>query len=75
LRAKDMCLLHGVEADVEGVTSKSSPEIVIQNKAEELGVTMVVLGAFGHTGIREFLFGSTTEHLLEKSKFSLFIHH
>ncbi len=75
LRAQEMCRLHGVEAEIEGVTSKNSPEEVIKKKAKELGVTMVVLGAFGHSGIREFLFGSTTEHLLKSSEVSLFIHH
>lgn len=74
-RAKKMCQAHGVDAEVEGVTSKSSVEDVIKKKAKELKVTMVVLGAFGHTGIREFLFGSTTEHLLRDSEVSLFIHH
>lgn len=74
-RAKEMCELHGVEAEIEGVTSRSSPEEVIQKKSKELGVTMVVLGAFGHSGLREFFFGTTTEHLLKSSEVSLFIHH
>lgn len=75
LRATEMCRLHGVEAEYEGVTSKNLPEVVIQKKAKEIGATMVVLGAFGHNGIREFLFGTTTEHLLQQSEISLFIHH
>ncbi len=74
-RAKEMCAIHGVDAEVEGVTSKYSVETVILKKAKELGVTMVVLGAFGHRGIRELLFGTTTEHLLKDSEVSLFIHH
>lgn len=74
-RAKVMCELHGVNAEVEGVTSSSSVEDVIMKKAKDLKVTMVVLGAFGHSGIRELLFGSTTEHLLKDSEVSLFIHH
>jgi nucleotide-binding universal stress UspA family protein len=75
LRAKEMCHVHGVSAEVEGFASKTSPEVAIQKKAKELGVTMVVMGAFGHSGIREFLFGTTTEHLLRESAVSLFIHH
>lgn len=74
-RAKAMCLAHGVDAEAEGITSKLSVEEVIKKKAKELQVTMVVLGAFGHTGIRELIFGTTTEHLLKDSEVSLFIHH
>lgn len=74
-RAKQMCELHGVKAEVEGVTSTGSVEEIILKKAKDLKVTMVVLGAFGHSGIRELFFGSTTEHLLKDSEVSLFIHH
>lgn len=75
LRAKEMCAVHGVEAEIDAVASRSAPEDVIRKKAEEHGATMVVLGAFGKSGIREFLFGTTTEHLLKDSPVSLFIHH
>jgi nucleotide-binding universal stress UspA family protein len=75
LRAQEMCNLHGVDAEIEAIASRAAPEDVIKKKAKELGVTMVVLGAFGKSGIREFLFGTTTEHLLKDSEVSLFIHH
>lgn len=74
-RAKEMCAAHGIDAEIEALASKKSPEDIIQEKAKELGASLLVMGAHGSRGLREFLFGTTTEHLLKNSKVSLFIHH
>jgi len=44
------------------------PEAEILTLAESLGADLIVMGAYGHTRIREFILGSTTSHVLRKSR-------
>lgn len=74
-RAKAMCQVHGVKVEAEGVASNKPPQDIIKKKAQEINASMVVMGAYGHHGIRELIFGTTTEHLLRESDVALFIHH
>jgi nucleotide-binding universal stress UspA family protein len=48
---------------------------LLLRRCEELEARMLVMGAYGHRGWRDFLFGSTTSHLLESASLPLFIHH
>lgn len=41
---------------------------VIQKSVEELGIDLMVMGAYGHSRIRQFLIGSTTTKLLQNSR-------
>jgi nucleotide-binding universal stress UspA family protein len=43
--------------------------------AEEFGARLIVMGAYGKRGWREFLLGSTTDRLLAHASRPLFIHH
>ncbi len=54
---------HGVELGKKVVVS-SKPSSVICEQAASEGVDLVVMGAYGHSPIREVLFGSTTERIL-----------
>ena len=74
-RAKAMCELHDVKTIAEGIASSKPPQEIIKKQAKEIGAGMVVMGAYGHHGIKEFIFGTTTEHLLRESDVALFIHH
>ena len=40
---------------------------VILSKAEELGCDLIVVGAYGHSRIREMILGSTTQNLVTRS--------
>ena len=42
-------------------------ETEILSRAGQAGPTLIVMGAYGHTRIREFILGSTTSHVLNKS--------
>jgi nucleotide-binding universal stress UspA family protein len=42
----------------------SKPSDVICNMVKTGGVDLLIMGAYGHSPIREVLFGSTTEHVL-----------
>jgi nucleotide-binding universal stress UspA family protein len=67
---------HGA-ADVHahGIGSDADPSGIILQQAQEHGAGMVVMGAFGHQGLRELLFGSCTQRLLRNSPVALLVHH
>ena len=44
-------------------------------RAAELGARLLVMGAFGHRGFREILFGSCTRRLFKTAPLPLFIYH
>jgi nucleotide-binding universal stress UspA family protein len=43
------------------------PEAEILAFAEKIGADMIVMGAYGHTRIRELILGSTTSHVIRKA--------
>jgi len=54
---------HGITPQKKTVIS-SKPSEVICGMAASGGADLLVMGAYGHSPIREVLFGSTTEHVL-----------
>ncbi len=44
------------------------PELLIPLKAEELDCSLIVVGAYGHSRIREMVLGSTTTSLIARSR-------
>lgn len=57
---------HGVKVDV---ASTAAPDIevgdAILSRAADFGADMLVMGAYGHSRLREFAFGGATRHILE----------
>lgn len=43
------------------------PETEILNERLKVGADLIVMGAYGHTRIREWVLGSTTSHIIRKS--------
>lgn len=64
-KAKQQAQEAGVMADVEPL--HGDPETQILELKESLGADLIVMGAYGHTRIRELILGSTTSHVLRKS--------
>ena len=73
--ALNLCTSHGVKA--EGTVLKNTHSVgdCLLEFSEKVKAEMIVLGAFGHTLIRDVFFGSTSKTLLKKSPIPLFIHH
>jgi nucleotide-binding universal stress UspA family protein len=46
----------------------SKPSELICEMVKDGGVDLLIMGAYGHSPIREVLFGSTTEHILANCK-------
>ena len=74
-RAGSFLALHGVDTDLEAIATSESPADVLLRRASETGARLLVMGAFGHRGVREILFGSTTRHLFDSAPVPLFIYH
>ena len=47
----------------------------IQERAKELGADLVVMGAYGHSYLRESVFGGTTQAMLEQTSFPVLFGH
>ncbi len=50
-------------------------EEALENEAQALSADWVVMGAYGHSRVREILFGGVTRYLLESAQVPLFIAH
>jgi len=51
------------------------PADLLLRRAAAIDAHMLVMGAFGHRGVREILFGSCTRRLFEGAPLPLFIYH
>lgn len=56
---------YGVTAELHALAADGPAEKVLSAAVERLGGDMLVLGAYGHSRVREYLFGGTTRHFLE----------
>jgi nucleotide-binding universal stress UspA family protein len=56
---------HGVRVEVSPTTAAEiGVGDAILSRAADLGADMIVMGAYGHSRLREFVFGGVTLHLL-----------
>ena len=63
-----MRLVRAHEAVAAPLIAEGRAGPVLLEKAEEMGCDLIVTGAFGHTRMRELVLGSTTTHLLARSR-------
>ena len=56
---------HGVKVTVETLASGGrDPAIVLQRHATDIGAELIVMGAYGHSRLRERIFGGATQTML-----------
>jgi len=60
--------LQPYSVDSETVGLSGSPENEIADFAHQNDIDLIMMGAFGHSRIREAILGSTTEQVMRKSK-------
>lgn len=75
----DMALVlarHQVKVDVLSTESEGRPvSDVIRDEAAGLGADLIVMGAYGHSRMRQNILGGTTRDMLEHSSIPLFLAH
>jgi nucleotide-binding universal stress UspA family protein len=74
-RAVEFLDFHGVSARSVPIHSGDSPSQLILDEALGRQVGLIVMGAYGHSGIAEWLFGSTTKHIIQHATVPLFLYH
>lgn len=67
---------HGVEAEpmCVGVSSRTAGAALLK-KAEQVAADLVVMGAFGHSRLRENVIGGATRYMLEHARLPVFLQH
>lgn len=66
---------RGVEAEVREIAGEGDAGRLLLDAARDAGATTLVAGAFGHTRLREYIFGGATRTLLNSEGPSLFLSH
>lgn len=66
---------HGYEVEENPVATNVHPAETLNIDIANRRVGTLVMGAYGHRGLREFLFGSTTSALVEDPPCALFLYH
>ncbi|MBV1916751.1 MAG: universal stress protein [Sphingomonadaceae bacterium] len=58
---------HGVTAELQELPRRGSTEETLDVAVGRSGADLLVMGAFGHSRVREYLFGGVTRYFLDKS--------
>jgi nucleotide-binding universal stress UspA family protein len=66
---------HGYEVETSAIASAVEPSEVLRIEVTNRKVGMLVIGAYGYRGLRSFLFGSTSQNLIENPPCMLFAYH
>ncbi len=67
---------HGIKPVVEVITdSKAKPGDSIISRASEVSADIIVMGAYGHSRLREIILGGVTRKLLRQMTVPVFISH
>jgi nucleotide-binding universal stress UspA family protein len=74
-RAAEFLDFHGISARRHPVASSEPPARAILDYLRDVQASLVVMGAFGQSGWRDFLFGSVTQDLLDSGGPPMFLDH
>ncbi len=67
---------HGVRADHHTVSQElGHPEQTIEEFAKREGTELLVMGAYSHSRLKEFLLGGVTKYIIESSDLTVFMAH
>lgn len=71
-----MLARHGVRAEV-AVLAKTLPRVsdLLMRHAVDMDASLVVMGAYGHSRLREAILGGATRNMLENSERAVFLAH
>ena len=71
--AAEYCARHDVPAEILATPGIGSPSEMLLDRAAILGASYIVMGAYGHSPLREAVFGGVTRDMLEHSPLPLLI--
>lgn len=73
--AVKICQLHGLTTHIHPIVSTQKPSTVLLKLMEDLNPSLIVMGAYGHGGIRAFFMGSCAKELLQATEIPFFVYH
>jgi nucleotide-binding universal stress UspA family protein len=74
-RAVEYLHRHGVRASAKPIPAGGRVGPRLLEEAAEVDAQLLVMGAFGHSALHEFFFGSTTRRVLGASPVPVFLYH
>jgi nucleotide-binding universal stress UspA family protein len=74
-RAVEFLRLHNINAIAHALTIKDSVDHMILKELRQKNARLLVMGAYGHSTVREFLLGSITKAVLKESLAPVFLCH
>jgi nucleotide-binding universal stress UspA family protein len=74
-RAIEFLRFHGINAVRHDLVPVDSVSQTLLEEVRERNARLLVMGAYGHSGVREFLLGSTTKGVLKDSPVPVFLCH
>lgn len=71
-----MLARHGVHAEV-AVLARTLPRVsdVLKRHARDRGATLIVMGAYGHSRLREYVLGGATRAMIDGTEVPVFLTH
>lgn len=66
---------HGIKAKIVSVTAKSDAGKALLAAATKAGADLLVMGAYGHSRVRELVLGGVTKHVLESATIPVLMAH
>ena len=66
---------HDLNVDVRQVPMRDGVGQTLLNQASELNADLLVMGCYGHSRIREFVFGGATDHVLQNMEIPVLMAH
>ncbi|WP_417594864.1 universal stress protein [Parasphingorhabdus sp.] len=76
LNASEYLSRYGIKSEIHEIAaSKSSVEAVLLSTVDTLNASYIVMGAYGHSRAREFLFGGVTRNLFRDCPVPLVVSH
>ncbi len=74
-RARDYLARHEIAAETRLTAGMDNVEEAILNEADRMRAGLIVMGAYGHHSLREFLFGSVTRKVVAQAPVPVFLSH
>jgi nucleotide-binding universal stress UspA family protein len=67
--------VHEIVATPHAIGRSRPPARGILEQASQFGARLLVMGAYGHSTLREFFLGSVTRTVLKESTIPVFLYH
>jgi nucleotide-binding universal stress UspA family protein len=72
---RDYLAAHGIKAKIVSVAAKGDAGKALLAAADKAGADLLVMGAYGHSRVRELVLGGVTKHVLQSTTIPALLAH